>query len=622
MNKSVKYISVALAVLMSSSVALAQNTNQDKSDLNKNITLEREFDPVKKTVVKKTVLPKEIKKEDKDAVAPQFSDWAVPTLVPVEIPTMDPYGYRTRHNFSNQRGYLFLGGGTHLNIVASAGYRLIDTSNEKLGVWMHHNSTWMGKNTTKLIEQSSNRQKQRFNDNILGANWMKELNAGTLSLDGHLHFDSFNYYGGFSDYLKDRKTAFFEARADGKWQSEIDINDDKFEYEAKATLDYAGYDKSHLEGIDGSKEFWFNASVESGYEFEKIGDVGVLFGIDVVNQRRHDIFDNKASDNSYAMLTLNPYYKYSNDIFTAKAGATINFSFNDGAAVRIAPDVDLDFKITKGVGLFVNATGGKMINHLGDMHNMYRYNDPLAEYRNTFVPFDGKIGVNVGPFVGFSAKAYVGYGFITNQLDAVVPAANSGIYKDVLDIENPTPDGPASPYYDANQYAAVIYMMTKCQGAYMGIEANYKYRSLAEASFKFAHTFTSDEDYVIGKRYKGYPLGDDGPTSLVNFDVKVWPIKPLMVTAGLNCRINRSAFTREWVYPEIDSDGAIRAGYYRFGAIEMKDVVDLHVGARYNFSHIFSVWAQANNLLCKQWDVMPGQGAQKIGLIGGISLNF
>ena len=256
------------------------------------------------------------------------------------------------------------------------------------------------------------------------------------------------------------------------------------------------------------------------------------------------------------------------------------------------------------------------------MHNEYRYNDPLAEYRNTYVPFDGKIGVNVGPFVGFSAKAYVGYGFITNQLDAVVPAANSGIYKDVLDIENPTPDGPFSPYYDANQYAAVIYMMTKCKGAYMGIEANYKYRSLAEASFKFAHSFTSDEDYVLGKRYRGYPLGDDGPTSLFNFDVKVWPIKPLMVTAGLNCRINRSAFTREWVYPEVGQDGTTNAGYYRFGSIDMKDVVDLHVGARYNFSHIFSVWAQAHNLLCKQWDVMPGQGAQKISLIGGISLNF
>ena len=605
-------------------VAIAQNNNQDKTDLNKNITLEREFDPVKKTVVKKTVLPKEVKKVEKDAVAPQFSDWAVPTLVPVEIPTMEPYGYRTRHNFSNQRGYLFMGLGTCLNLVAGAGYRAIDRTNEKLSVWMLHNSTWLGKNTTKLIERSSDRQKQRFNDNIVGANWMKELNAGTLAIDGHLHFDSFNYYGGFTNYLKDRKTAFFEARADGKWQSEIEINDEKLGYEAHATLDYAGYDKSHLEGIDGSKEFWLGVSIESGYEFERIGDVGMLFGVDVVNRRRHNIVNNVASDKTFAMLTLNPYYKYSNDIFTAKAGGIINLSFNEGTAFRIAPDVDLNFKITKGVNLFAQATGGKMINHLGDLHNAYRYNDPLAGYdATTYVPFDGRIGFNVGSFVGFSAKAYVGYGFMTGQLDAVVPAANSGIYKEVLDMENPKPDGPNSPYIDGNQYAAIIYKMTKCQGAYMGIEASYKYRSLAEANLQFVHTFTSDEDYVDGMRYTGYPLGDDGPTSIFNIDVKVWPIKPLMVNAGLNCRINRSTFIRRWVTPVIADDGTlVSEGFYNYDDLEMKDVINLYVSARYNFSHIFSVWAQANNLLCKQWDIMPGQGAQKIGLMGGISVNF
>jgi hypothetical protein len=623
MDKKIKYVCLAMAMVLGN-VAIAQNNNQDKTDLNKNITLEREFDPVKKTVVKKTVLPKEVKKEEKDAVAPQFSDWAVPTLVPVEIPTMEPYGYRTRHNFSNQRGYLFMGLGTCLNLVAGAGYRAIDRTNEKLSVWMLHNSTWLGKNTTKLIERSSDRQKQRFNDNIVGANWMKELNAGTLAIDGHLHFDSFNYYGGFTNYLKDRKTAFFEARADGKWQSEIDINDEKLGYEAHATLDYAGYDKSHLEGIDGSKEFWLGASIESGYEFEKIGDVGMLFGVDVVNRRRHNIVNNVASDKTFAMLTLNPYYKYSNDIFTAKAGGIINLSFNEGTAFRIAPDVDLNFKITKGVNLFAQATGGKMINHLGDLHNAYRYNDPLAGYdATTYVPFDGRIGFNVGPFVGFSAKAYVGYGFMTGQLDAVVPAANSGIYKEVLDMENPKPDGPNSPYIDGNQYAAIIYKMTKCQGAYMGIEASYKYRSLAEANLQFVHTFTSDEDYVDGMRYTGYPLGDDGPTSIFNIDVKVWPIKPLMVNAGLNCRINRSTFIRRWVTPVIADDGTlVSEGFYNYDDLEMKDVINLYVSARYNFSHIFSVWAQANNLLCKQWDIMPGQGAQKIGLMGGISVNF
>ena len=623
MTNKLKYTALAVA-LVTTMGGYAQSTNQDKKDLNKVITLEREFDPVKKEVVKKTVLPNEIKQSTKEVVAPQFSDWTVPALVPVDIPTMLPYGYRTRHNFSNQRGYLNVGLGTCLNTLVSAGYRAIDKDAEQLNVWLQHNSTWLGKNTTKLIENSSQRQKQRFNDNLLGASWTKEMTKGTLGIDGRLHFDSFNYYGGFSDYLKNNKTAFVEARVDGKWESEYKINDeDAIEYEANATIDYAGYDKSHLEGVSGAKEFWVGASVEGEYNLEKIGDVGLLFGVDVVNSRRHEFNKNTSVNKTFGMLTLNPYYKYSNDIFNAKAGAVINFSFNDGAAVRVAPNVDLNFKIYKGVNLFVNATGGKEINHLGALHDQYRYNDPLAGYgASTYVPFDGKIGFNVGPFVGFSAKAYVGYGFVTGQLDAVVPAANSGIYKEVLDIENPTPDGPLSPYKDYNQYAAIIYMMTKCKGAYMGFEMNYKYRSLAEAKLQFVHTFVSDEDYYVGKRYMGYPLGDDGPTSIFNFDVKVWPIKPLTVTAGLHCRINRSTFARSWVDPTMGDDGTINPGYYIFGAIEMKDVVDLHVGARYSFSHIFSVWAQASNLLCKQWDIMPGQGAQKIGLMGGISLNF
>jgi len=620
MNKKILYIFVAAAVM--GNVALAQNANDNKTDLNKSITLEREFDPVKKTVVKKTVLPKEIKNEEKSAVAPQFSDWAVPTLVPIEIPTMDPYGYRTRHNFSNQRGYLFLGGGTHLNIVAGAGYRAIDKTNEKLNLWMLHNSTWVGKNTTKLIDQSSDRQKQRFNDNIVGATWMKELNTGTLAIDGHLHFDSFNYYGGFSDFLKNNKTAFFEAKAHANWQSDIDINGERLDYEANATLDYAGYDKSHLEGIDGSKEFWLSASVESEYEFSNIGNVGMLFGADVINLRRHNEFTNNANDKTYAMFTLSPYYLYENDIFRAKAGLNLNISLNDGTAFRISPNVDLNFKITKGVNLFVLAQGGKIINHLGDMHNDYRYSDPLAQYGNSYKPFDGTIGFNVGPFVGFNAKLYAGYGFETGCLDPVVPAANSGPYKELLDEQNPIPDG-YTPYKDYNQYAASINMMTKWKGWHVGAELSYKYRSLAEAKMRFEYAPSNDEDYVEGIRYKGYALGNDGATTLFNFNVSVWPLKPLMLTAGFDYRGNRSVLTREWISPVADEFGeTLVEGHYIYGSLDMSDVTNLYVSARYNFSHIFSVWAQANNLLCKQWDVMPGHGAQKIALIGGISINF
>ena len=617
---------MAMAIVLAASASAQSYDDDNKKGLNQQITLEREFDPVKKEVIKKTVLPKEIKKSSKQAVAPQFSDWTAPAQLEVEIPTMQPYGYRTLHNYSNQHGYLDLGMGTYFNTLVSAGYRVIDKEDEHLGVWLQHNSTWLGKNTSKLIEQPSNRQKQRYNDNLLGAGWSKEFSKGTLDLDGRLHFDSFNFYGGFNDYLKNNKTAFAEARVDGKWQSKYEINEgDSIDYEAKATIDYAGYDKSHLEGISGAKEFWLNASIEGEYNLEKIGDVGLLFGGDIVNLRRHDVLTNAASDKTYGMLTLNPYYKYSNDIFSAKAGAIINFSFNDGTAVRIAPDVDLNFKIYKGVNLFVQATGGKEINHLGDMHNDYRYNDPLAGYSNTYVPFDGRIGVNVGPFVGFMGKVYVGYGFETGCLDAVLPAANAGVYKEVLDQQNPIPDGPNSPYYDANQFAATIYKMTKFKGVYVGAELAYKYRSLAEAKAQFMYAPQTDEEYVDGMRYSGYALGNDGPSTLFNFDVTVWPIKPLMVTAGLSCRLNRFVMTRQWVSEPgtIDEDGTIlEPGKFDIDWLDLNDVVDLHVGARYTFSHVFSVWAQASNILCKQWDIMPGMGAQKIGLMGGISLNF
>lgn len=612
------YAVVALAVTLN---VTAQTKGQEKTDLNKVITLEREFDPVKKEVVKKAVLPKEIKKSNKETVAPQFSDWTVPTLVPVEIPTMLPYGYRTRHNFSNQRGYLTFGAGTHLNIVTSAGCKVIDREKEQLDLWLQHNSTWVGKNTTKLIEQPSHHQKQRFNDNLVGAVWTRELATGTLGIDGRLHFDSFNFYGGWNDYLRENKTAFFEARADGKWTSDMAVSDADISYEANATLDYAGYDKSHLEGIDGSKEFWFNASVEGEYNLNDNSDLGLLFGGDFMNLRRHNEFSNDVSDKTYGMFTLSPFFKYRNSIFEAKAGVNINLSINDGTVFRLSPSVDLNFKLVKGLNLFVKATGGKSINHLGAMHDYYRYNDPLAQYGNSYVPFDGTVGLNIGPFVGFSAKIFAGYGFETGCVDPVIPAAPIDSWDEAL-YQDMFLDGPTR-YVTSNRFAATIYKMTKWKGAHIGLEANYKYRSLIEAKASFAYAPQGDEDYYEdGTRYKGYVLGNDGPTTVFNLDVTAWPFKPLMVGLGITYRGNRSAFSREWTPGYYDDFDVYHEGYYTYGYIYMRDVVDLHAMARYSFSHAFSVWAQAGNLLCKQWDIMPGHGAQKINLMGGISLNF
>ena len=100
---------------------------QDNTNLNKEITLEKDIAPLEKKAVKKNELP-------------------------TSIPTLLPYGYRTAHNFSNQRGYLDMGAGTQANFRVDFGYRILNEEREKLGVWFNHNSSWNSKSNNNRIK--------------------------------------------------------------------------------------------------------------------------------------------------------------------------------------------------------------------------------------------------------------------------------------------------------------------------------------------------------------------------------------------------------------------------------------------------------------------------------------
>ena len=56
--------------------------------------------------------------------------------------------------------------------------------------------------------------------------------------------------------------------------------------------------------------------------------------------------------------------------------------------------------------------------------------------------------------------------------------------------------------------------------------------------------------------------------------------------------------------------------------VKMDDVVNLHAGANYRINSTVGVWLQAHNLLNRRYDILFGHGAQRIGFMGGVSLNF
>ena len=59
-----------------------------------------------------------------------------------------------------------------------------------------------------------------------------------------------------------------------------------------------------------------------------------------------------------------------------------------------------------------------------------------------------------------------------------------------------------------------------------------------------------------------------------------------------------------------------------YSLAKMDDVINLHVGARYRFDKMLTLWLQGANLLNKKWDVTLGQGAQRLSVMGGIALVF
>ena len=258
MNKKI-YIAMLLAAFAISGT----NAQDNKQNLNKEITLEKDIAPLEKKAVKKNELPK-VKKPTATGKKTQlgYSDLTSPIDVPTSIPTLLPYGYRTAHNFSDKRGYLDVGGGTQANFAVDFGYRIIDQESENLGIWLNHNSTWNSKNPSKVITHDVNRNKQKFNDNTLGVDYSRALGKGTLTLGLMSHIDIYNYYGGWNELelypLKEggdgltilspynwdtEKQSFFNINLNAGWKSQFTLLDKPLKYNIGLLYGHANHDK-------------------------------------------------------------------------------------------------------------------------------------------------------------------------------------------------------------------------------------------------------------------------------------------------------------------------------------------------------------------------------------------
>ncbi|MBQ9821373.1 MAG: hypothetical protein IJM58_04570, partial [Muribaculaceae bacterium] len=402
---------------------------QDKQNLNKEITLEKDIAPLEKKAVKKNELPK-VKKPATTGQKTQlgYSDLTTPIEVPTSIPTLLPYGYRTAHNFNDKRGYLTVGGGTQANFVVDFGYRIMDEEREKLGIWLNHNSTWNSKNSSKVITLSENRNKQKYNDNTLAVDYSRAIGNGTLNLGLKTHVDIYNYYGGWNTLGNDptgydpnmfygdsfytakapfdwdtEKQTFYNINLNAGWKSQFMLRDNPVKYNVGLQYGHAAHDKSFSSLFNhGVHDNWGILNLGGTYDITELTTAGLDIKGEYLRRGTKAKFDSELDlFDEAGMITLSPTYTIRGDMFKVQLGLNAHISFSDGAAFRLSPNIRANLALVDGFSVFANALGGKVLGcRQGNHFVNYRYDDPLLLYGSVYTPLDAEAGIKVGPFQG------------------------------------------------------------------------------------------------------------------------------------------------------------------------------------------------------------------------------
>ncbi|MBR5101654.1 MAG: ADP-ribosylglycohydrolase family protein, partial [Muribaculaceae bacterium] len=460
---------------------LALTASLNAQELKQEITLDKDFVPVEKKATKKNTLPDATPITTTGNSKISFSEWAVPTKLNADFPVMMPYGYRTSHMFSTKRGYVDFGLGTQLNMTANVGYRVIDEANSSLSLWTQHSSTWNGKNTSPVMKGLSDVLKQKFNDNIFGADFKQAFDKGDLDLGAWIRLDNFNYYGtkpltptieglvlydpASWNYINEKDQTFIAFNAHGTWDSKATISDHDISYNISAGYDYAGYNRSVFQQYKGIKEHSLNLRGLATFMIDDDMSFGADARFDYVNRNTPSTTaDSLPIKRDYGVITLAPFYNYDNGKVNAELGVIVNFSMGDGAAIRLAPNALVSANVTSGLTLYANATGGKTLNTTAKMAQENRYFDPMGHYKNSYTAVDAEAGAKIGPFKGFSMKLFAGYGIFKHDLNSFIPYSfENGIVPD--DIETSYLNTFINP---TNATAAIYLVDLNTQGVKVG----------------------------------------------------------------------------------------------------------------------------------------------------------
>lgn len=590
-----------IVLLGSTATICAQEDKAKEKDLNREMTLEREYDPTVQDASKVNTLPV-IKEPVVKKMPIDYATFTAPTDPEKEISLLPSGNIMTDIQHNKRRGYFNFGGGTYLNLNGDLGYHILSTDKDKLNIWFSHRSTNGKVKYLQEVPEGHEKVKAKLNDNMGGLNFDHVFDKAIFNMGIKYGYSAFNYYGLPTNIMSSATQDIVMDRADRETNQVNQTIQANIGVESKEDarigylldLGYTNFSRKYGLGepAEGPTEHTFEARFGLNNHFKgnmRIGIDGVVeyfnYGLPAEKQTASGTYYTYEFEN-HAEIMLSPYYKVTGDNWNVKLGASVMMATGEENKFMASPNIAADVEVADKTQLYLNAGGKMYSNSMYETSKINRYVNPTEEIAPSRNWLDSRLGIRSGVAPGFWFDVFAGYKITSS---------------DVLFL----PSRMFEEGHFGNFSEAMSDIDTK--QLFIGANLKYSYQKLFEIALKGVYN-----------NWKAN-FGDDWIGVEPNGELEhAWGKPEMELTAGITVRpISQVSASLDYYlatgrYTQLGS-----AGSYK-----MNNINELNLTGTYTLNDTFGLYLKLNNILFQKYEIYYGYPMQSFSAMLGVNINF